>query len=556
MKNKKHLDLDLICIIMGISPFLIGLMPLWSNYLLAIVCICGIIFKVKKNKKLIVPVGKNFILLCIYIFSFLIVNFYAVDKGMNIMNFFKNFTIMLFLILYMQYNYDDDKKQKMYDILSVSATFSVIISMILAIMGAKLVYNNERLQGVFAYANSYGLFLLIAIFNILTKEKLDKKEYIKLFILSLGIILTNSRSIIILTIISILMSIVVNKKCVKKILIVLLSFIMLFASVYILTNIEKRVSGEMLQSSEFLTRLLYYNDALDMIKENPFGYGYEGWYYKQVEIQTGVYDTKYVHNSVLQVLLDVGIIPTIAIAVLLILTIFKTKMSLKNRLILILILGHSLIDIDLEFMIFILLIVTMIKFEEKEYNVSKGLLRSFSTIFSLVYTILFLAGISYECGDYEFAYKIVPFYTEAMQEELYSTANPEKQYSLAEKIYKLNKNVSGVYEAFSNKLKAEEKYYEALEYEKKRLNLNKYSMINYINYTEYLSNALQYYRSLGDNEKVYKYADEVISVENKINEVLNNTNPLCYKTKHVPNLEMPEDMVYYINSIKEIVNKK
>ena len=73
----------------------------------------------------------------------------------------------------------------------------------------------------------------------------------------------------------------------------------------------------MTSSSEFVSRLIYYEDSLSMIAKHPLGLGYEGFWYNQAKEQTGVYSSKYVHSSILQVGLDYGIAPTIALFIIL-----------------------------------------------------------------------------------------------------------------------------------------------------------------------------------------------------------------------------------------------
>ena len=83
-KNK----IDYIDILLFIAPFMIGLIPIWALALFGMLCIGGIIYKVNKNNKLILPTGKNIIFLSIYLLGFLIAQFVAVDKGMNILCFY------------------------------------------------------------------------------------------------------------------------------------------------------------------------------------------------------------------------------------------------------------------------------------------------------------------------------------------------------------------------------------------------------------------------------------------------------------------------------------
>lgn len=66
-----------------------------------------------------------------------------------------------------------------------------------------------------------------------------------------------------------------------------------------------------LGASELQTRLLYYKDGISMILNRPWGYGHYGYYLVQRQFQTGsTYLVKYIHNFLLQFLLDGGILST------------------------------------------------------------------------------------------------------------------------------------------------------------------------------------------------------------------------------------------------------
>lgn len=554
LKMKKKLSkFDLLNIILFIFPLMIGLEPMWSLFLLALMCIGGIIYKAKKNKKIILPKGKYLVFLCIYIFSFILVSLWAVDKGMTILAFFKNFTVLLFVTLILQYDLNAEKREKYFETISYSGVASIALSLVLYLFGLSTIFYGNRFQGIFNYANSFGLFLLIGVIVQLNHKKIDLKTIIITLILLIGIILTNSRAIIILTVLSFIIMFFLNKDNLKRTIPILVCFIVLFGTFYLLSNVEKRVNPEMFESSEFLTRLLYYKDAINMIKVNPFGYGYEGWYYKQTEIQTALYDTKYVHSSILQVALDVGIVPLLSLVILLLMTFFDKKQSAINRIIMIIILGHSLIDIDLEFMIFIFLIAMMINFEEFELKKYKTINYIFVLI-GILYSVLFISDFSYAVKDYDTAYNIIPFHTEALQEELYGTADPNKQLELAKRILPLNKNVSGAYEALSNELQKENKYVDALEYENRRLQLNKYKIYNYILYTDFLSEGIQYYNKEKDYDNLKLMANELIELEAKRDKVVEESNPLFIKTQHYTDLEFPDELKEYVDRIKNMLD--
>ena len=76
-------------------------------------------------------------------------------------------------------------------------------------------------------------------------------------------------------------------------------------------------------------------------------------------------------------------------------------------------------------------------------------------------------------------------------------------------------------------------------------------MYNYLEYADLLSKALRYYGEKEDvsNQKVI--LEKIIDIELKIKNVLENTNPFCYKTIHTPNLEIPIELQEFIDKAKE-----
>ena len=75
-------------------------------------------------------------------------------------------------------------------------------------------------------------------------------------------------------------------------------------------------------------------------------------------------------------------------------------------------------------------------------------------------------------------------------------------------------------------------------------------MLNYIEYTSFLNDAIRYYRVIDDNEKMNKYIQEVLNVETMINSVLENSDKLAFEIEHKPRLDMPEEMKEYIEQMR------
>lgn len=554
--NTKNQKFNLIDAIFLLMPFCYGIFPIWSLCLLGIICSIGIIYKYKKNNKIVMPKGISIYLIVFYLISFLITEFVAIDKGMNILAFIKNIPILLFIVLLAQYDETEETKNRHFYMISISGVASVIFSLFLMLIPNSNVFLGGRLHGIFYYANSYGLFLLLGVLVLYFKNEKKWYDYLMLLPLFAGIILTNSRAIIVMTIVFSIISIFFNKSHIKSIAISTVSFIMLFVGAYFIANMEKRVSADMLSSSEFVSRIIYYEDAFNIIKSHPFGIGYEGFWYEQAKEQTAIYDTKFVHSSIVQVLLDVGWLPALALVILLGMTFFDKNQTAFNRIIMLAILGHSIIDLDLEYIYFILIIATFINYKNIVIK-DKKLIYIPSLTLTVIFSWIFIGDTFYQIKDYKNAETVIPFHSDAIQELLYTVENEKEQLNYANKILDLNKNVSGAYEAFRNDAVKNNEYESALEYEKERLSLNKYKINNYLEYASLISDAIAYYNK-NDVEKnldKIKYClNEAIGIETSIKTVLDKTNPLCYKTIHTPELDMPQGLVDFIEKCKSKVN--
>lgn len=93
-----------------------------------------------------------------------------------------------------------------------------------------------------------------------------------------------------------------------------------------------------------------------------------GYYFLQPQFQTGNYVTRFVHNDILQLGLDAGIFPMIALAVMIAANIWNKNNTKQNKTILIILLLHSLFDFDLQFSVmFFLLLMCMSEGDQKNY---------------------------------------------------------------------------------------------------------------------------------------------------------------------------------------------
>lgn len=551
--NTKETSILFLLALMFIFPFLKGMHDTLTVIIMATIMIVAIIIKSRKNKCFKYSLDFNFIIILIWSLSYLISSFYAVDKGMALLGALKMLSIPIFLLLYFQYDITETNKNKLHKYIAYSGSIMTILSLLFSIIPAlrEFFFVSNRLHGFFLYANTFGIWLLIGVIILLFQEKLTKKDIASLIVSVIGIVLTNSRAIIILTILAFVISFFFTKLN-KKTYGILISASIVIGIILMLIlnsiNISSRLEN-MASSSEFLTRFLYYHDAIIQILKHPFGLGHQGWWTIQSTIQTSVYDCQYVHNAPLQIMLDVGILPCLLLIVLIFKTLFDKKVSVMEKVILLFLLAHAMIDFDFEFLAIVYLIVLI-----PHYNIHSTASKTPQICLFILLTtnIYFVFPLSFfEANMNELAYKLYPNYTFALRKELLLTDDTDTKLEFATRANKLDKYSYDIYDALYNVALENGDTEEAYKNIRQVTEANKYSMLAYIKYLNFLETAMYEYMDSSDDENTKLYMERIIEVEDMIDEALDNTNPLAFESEHPPLLEIPEDIQAFIDEVKK-----
>ena len=168
-----------------------------------------------------------------------------------------------------------------------------------------------------------------------------------------GIVMSGSRTVFVLTAVVLIWILIVRAPGRRIILTVLGAGIGVAAVLAVAAGslgVLERFTNISFSASTFLGRILYAQDALPLILRHPFGLGYYGYYYIQQSIQTGVYSVVNVHNELLQMFLDVGVIPAVVMSAAVLRAVFTKRTDARNRLILVMLILHSLFDYDFQFL--------------------------------------------------------------------------------------------------------------------------------------------------------------------------------------------------------------
>lgn len=531
--------------------------------LLCVILMAVIVYLLKGTDSFSIACDLNLAAVLCLVAGYFVASLWAVDFWMALMGGIKFLPVFLFFFILCQI---PEQRERLIRLLPLLGSLMTIFSFVMMQFSVFRMYVSAagRLAGFFQYPNTYALFMLICTLVAIDMIDLKNTDWMCIGHVSvglLGIYFSGSRTVFVLAVIAILV-VLISKKELRRYGI--LGFLAFAGAAAILGlcgygfGIITRLVSQMENASTFWGRLLYDRDAVKMIVSHPFGMGYYGYYFVQQEMQTGVYSVVSVHNELLQIMLDIGILP----AVLLYGAIGRSLMSghipKRNRLILLVMLMHSLFDYDFQFlaMYFILLLFLDLKNIRK---VHISILTKATAVAVLLATVCAFAsaGISdffYIKGDFP---KAVSFYggnTMAKIELLKEADSAEEMEQIADSILENNAQVSVAYSAKAQVAFAEGKVEEFIRYKLLAIQKAPYQYDEYIDYLDCLAYCAKRYLQAGDAESAKVCVEQARNIPRMLKEVGNRTSSLGWKINDRPevalsqkDLERIEEMVHWID---------
>ncbi len=560
MELIKKDNLLFLKIIIVLSSFLIG------GYHLAVSCGISVLLLLymlyvsfTDENKPKMQIGLTIVSIVVLVFSYLLVTIWAVDRGTAIYGFFKILPVGLFSLIVS--SYDKSKRMELLECVPLTAAVNGALAYGLSFIPALSDYFlvAERLGGFFQSPNAFAVFCLAGIIILLTSEKIKIKEWVLTVVLMLLVFLTGSRLgfiFLVFTAIFLLFTIK-NKKTKRNIIVSLCGIVVVSIIIVFLTDSVQTVGRFLtisLESSTFLGRLLYYKDAIPVIFKNPFGLGYYGYYFSQGSFQTGVYSVAFVHNSFLQFLLDVGFIPTILFISALGVSLFSKNSSLRQKLLLLVVFGHSFFDFDLEFTTLFFVLVLAMDFEafnKKELPYNKVIVSLISSVFILTSVYLGFVNTLYLLGQYSAVEKIYGFDTLSKVQLITQEKDGELLEKYADDIINNNGYLAIAYDVKANKAYKKGDFKKVVEYKDKALNCAPYSLEEYTDYCDKMIVGISLYENIGDDYSAEFCKKKLVSVKEKADETKEKTSALGWKIQDKPQLEFPAN---YIKAIKACEN--
>ncbi len=534
-------------ILVAVLPFLTGIFYEWQSALLAVVLLALIFIGMLRNKELEIDFGLPLLFTAVVVICHMLTAFWAVDKGMVWMGFIKFLPLPLFVLA-------AARKEDLLRFVPHAGVLMTVLSAALSWIGGLKghITVSGRLAGTFEYPNVFAMFLLVCLILVLFKEKINAVDWIFAVIYLAGIALSGSRTVLALTALTAVVFIIwVKDKKTKLISLAALVVAAAGTGFYLFSRLDS-----LMNASTFYGRLLYYYDALPQLLKHPFGMGYYGYYYTQGSFQTGVYSVVHIHNDFLQILLDIGWIPALLGAVMIVRAFIKS--DIQSKMLILMMTLHLLFDFDMQFIsmaIILLAVVIKVPSARSRKIPSYKALAPVGILAPVIAVTAVLFGLSsffYQIRDYKTAVKVYPSYTEAQAVLLTEAATDAEMERIADSILKHNPYYPLANDAKARIMFSKGEILKMMGYKESAIKFSKYSLPEYLDYFDMLNYATTLYAQNNDYDSAEYCIDRCMNLRKDLQKVQAGTSKLGLMIDDQPDLELPAEYVEYLDLLDNI----
>lgn len=482
--------------------------------------------------------------------------FYAIDRGMAATGAAKKSVLLLFAlslsVLKREQGKDIvEKLPELAAVLTALAAAGCVIPMI-----RPFIIHAGRFCGTIGYANTYALFLLIALLVLL--DTFEKRPLwfnaVLLLVFLTGLWFSGSRFTWGLAFAALFCYAVYQKKT-RRYALILLG--VLFAATVCAGTIfhHSGAMGRLFTTnlSTLYGRFLYWQDGFSLATKHPFGTGYLGFYYAQNTIQTGVYSIRYVHNDLLQWVLDIGWLPAVLLLAMIVQALCNKRRPFIEKILLSVMTLHGLMEFDFEHtgIAFIFVLLLSCSEEKTAFRLSIPC-RSCTAICAVIGCVCLYFSVPlclYASGQTEAAAVCYPFYTDAQLANLSIEKDVARAEKLADKILQQNDMAFLAYDAKAYAAFCDYRFSDMVQYKKKAIERNKFNAEEYTDYLEMLNEVLSYSLENEDEPLAWQTVQHMQEIPTVIKEKKKTVSKLGKKIDDQVTIDLPQEVEEEIMSL-------
>lgn len=546
-KSQKNLSWqmpELPTIVFILGPFFLGLFyePLAALSALLLILWLGTLLI--RRGSLRIPNDFSFWALTVLAAGYLLSAFWGVDKGLAPIGFVKFLPLPLFLLCCGQM--EEMSKQRMLRALPYGAACMTVLSFLMGQISSlyDIVFEGRRLAGFFQYSGSFALYLLMGILILWMEYEWRGKEIFCLLVLFVGLAYSGSRTTMILLGLFVLGTVFFRpQQALKRYLpLALLALVLVWGLIGDPLSVGRFIRG-FGETSSVYNRLLFWQDALPVILRHPFGLGYMGYYFLQGSFQTGLYSAMFIHNEALQILLDVGWIPSLLLAGALVRAFVRGDG--KRRILLLFFLLHSMMDFDLQFTALGFLLALLMDQKTENTLTLSPKAGIPAGIVLMTVCLYFGSACALQRGNRnQAAAELYPGETLAQLALLKEEKTADSMEARADVILRHNRSVSLAWSAKARAAAAQNEYVRMMEYKEEAIRLAKYSREEYLDYIDMLYQGLKYGQSSGDHQTAALCLDRLRGMQGRMKKAADEISTLGRKVPEQPDLTLPPEYAW------------
>lgn len=541
-----------------ITPFCLGGFHLASSAVLSTALLIALFVNAWKQNDLLWYKNDSILAVSALLFGLAASAFWAVDRGMATLGFLQFFPILPFALLVM--HMPAKEKDRVLESIPMSGAIMTVLSFLLRYVPTfhGFFTVQGRLAGFFQYPNTFAIFLLCGLIVCFWSDRSLHLRILCACFLLFGILVSGSRTVFILSVVAIVAFCVLRKD--KTSLIFagsLLALGILIVVIYAVEIGDVRSVGRFLTTSlsesTLLGRILYDKDALPVILRHPFGLGYLGYYFTQHSFQTGVYSVMFVHNELLQMLLDVGWIPSLVFVCAVVENIFSKDNTPCQRMLLTVLGIHSLLDFDFQFIAVLFLFLFCMDFQKgraKSIRIRKSICALAGIPLSLI-LLYFGASQGLQLfGMHHTALRLYPYLTTAQIGAMSECTDLGDANDYAQQIIARNTFVAEAYRVRAGYAYSQGDIRQFIEDGYTALERDPYNTDGYRDYGDKLLTVIHKGKSIHDQQLVQISEQALQKMQMLLEKTRQRTSALAWRINDQPDFSLSKELEEYIKLLQ------
>lgn len=545
--------LALLRAVLALGLLAVGLYYEWGSALCT-VCLTALLLWYAQGGALRLRRGLPLVAVLTVTGFYLLSALWAVDRGMAVWGFVKLLPLAPFALCCMQLSRGE--RMTLLEDLPLLGTVMTALTFALQFVPAlnRAFSIAGRLGGFFQYPNTFACFLMLCLAVLLCGKTRGWRGWLYGIVLVFGLLQAGSRTVFVLLVPVVIAALLLRREGGRPALLGAMALgtaLALGAGALLHVGAGERVAQITPGASTLLGRLLYWKDALPVVLRHPFGLGYLGYYFSQGSFQTGFYTVRWVHNDLLQLMLDVGWLPAALMTAAIVASLFSKETTPTAKLVLLALCAHCMMDFDLSFVSMWLILLLCLDWERgREVSRKPGRAATVCAAALCLLSVWIGAASVFSYNNRpQVALKLYPWDSTAAAAALSDISDGAALEQAADRLLRQNDQLTVAWDAKARGAWSRGDVAAMMEAKQAALSHARYRLEEYVDYFQLLTLAAEQYSAAGDSASMARCVGEMYSLQTMLDALRDQTDPLAWRITEKPELDMPQAYRDYLEAV-------